>query len=125
MVEWIRGTEKIFTVVEVLEEKKVNIRMYYLTSEVDIWWNTVKDKLVGPEFTYSKFLSVVRAKFYPVMVRRQKEKEFMELKMSDKMTVMQYTSKFTELSRFIPEFVSSKRLKMRRFEAGFAFYIRN
>ena len=29
--EWIRGMEKIFTVVEVPEEKKVNIEMYYLT----------------------------------------------------------------------------------------------
>jgi len=43
--------EKIFTMVEVPEGKRVNIETYYLTSEADIWWNTVKDKLVGPEFT--------------------------------------------------------------------------
>jgi len=43
--------EKIFTVVEVSEERKVNIQTYYLTGEVDIWWNIVKDKLVAPEFT--------------------------------------------------------------------------
>jgi len=49
--EWIRGMEKIFTVIEVPEEKRVNIRTYYLTGEADIWLNTVKDKLVGPEFT--------------------------------------------------------------------------
>ena len=41
------------------------------------------------------------------------------------MSVMQYASKFTELSRFVPEFVSSERLKMRKFEEGLAFYIRN
>jgi len=34
--------EKIFIVVEVQEEKKVNIRTYYLTGEADIWWNIVK-----------------------------------------------------------------------------------
>ena len=45
--------------------------------------------------------------------------------MSGIMTVMQYASKFTELSRFVFEFVSSKRLKMRRFEESLAFYIRN
>jgi len=43
--------EEISTVVEVPEEKKVNIGMYYLTGEANIWWNTVKDKVVGPEFT--------------------------------------------------------------------------
>ena len=34
--EWIRGTEKIFMIVEVSEEKKVNIGIFYLTGEVDI-----------------------------------------------------------------------------------------
>ena len=108
--------EKIFTVAEVPEEKKVNIGTYYLTGKVDIWWNTIKDKFVRPEFTWSKFLDELKAKFYPVVVQRQKEKEFMELKMSGNMIVMQYASKFTELSRFVPDFVSSERLKMRRFE---------
>jgi len=35
--EWVRGIEKIFIVVEVPEEKKVNIGMYYLNGETDIW----------------------------------------------------------------------------------------
>jgi len=37
--------EKIFTVIEVPGDKKVNIGTFYLTSEIDIWWNTVKNKL--------------------------------------------------------------------------------
>jgi len=49
----------------------------------------------------------------------------MKLKMSGSMSVMQYASKFPELSRFVPKFVSSERLKMRRFEEDLAFYIRN
>ena len=40
--EWMRRMEKIFTMVEVLEKKKVNIGTYYLSGEADIWWNTVK-----------------------------------------------------------------------------------
>jgi len=55
----------------------------------------------------------------------KRKKEFMEQKMSDTMIVMQYASKFTKLSRFVPEFVSSERLKMRRFEEGLTFYIQN
>jgi len=117
--------EKIFIVVEVPEGEKVNIGTYYLTGEVDILWNIMKDKLIGPEFTWYKFLSKLRIKFYPIVLQRQKEKEFIELKMSSTMTLMQYASKFTELSRFVPEFISSERLKMRRFEEGLAFYIRN
>ena len=47
----VRGIEKIFTVVEVSEEKKVNIGTYYLIGEADIWWNIVKSRFIGPEFT--------------------------------------------------------------------------
>jgi len=38
---WIRGIEKIFVVVEVLKEKKVNIGTFYFAGEADIWWSTV------------------------------------------------------------------------------------
>jgi len=36
--------------------------------------------------------------------------------MSGNMTVMQYANKFMELSRFVTEFMSFERLKMRRFD---------
>jgi len=65
----------------------------------------MKDRLLGPDFTWNIFLN--------------------ELKMSGSMIMIQYASKFTELSKFIPEFVSSERLKMRIFEEGLAFYICN
>jgi len=84
----------------------------------------LKGRLVGLEFTLSKFLEL-RVEFYPFMVQRWKEKEFIELNISDNITVIQYASKFIELSRFVPEFVSSERLKMKRFEEGLAFYIWN
>ena len=34
------------------------------------------------------------------------------------MSVLEYVSKFMELSRFAPSFVADKKLKMNRFEAG-------
>ena len=66
--EWVRGMQKIFTVAEVSEEKKINIETYYLTGEADIWRNTVKGRLVGLEFTRSKFLFEFSAKFCPIVV---------------------------------------------------------
>ena len=62
--EWVRGIEKIFIVVEVPEEKKVNNGTYDLSGEADIWWNTVKSSLVGLEFTWSKFVN----EFIPIIV---------------------------------------------------------
>jgi len=45
--------------------------------------------------------------------------------MVGRITVMQHTSKFTELSRFVLEFVASKRMNMRRSDEVLAFYIHN
>ena len=47
----------------------------------------------------------------------------MELKMCGNMIVMQYASKFTELSRFSPDLVATERMKMRRFKEVLAFHI--
>ena len=44
--ELIKRLEKILTVIKVLEEKKVRIRTFYLTREANIWWSTMKDKLI-------------------------------------------------------------------------------
>jgi len=44
--------------------------MLYLIDEADIWWNTVKDRLIGLDFTWSRFLEDLRAKLYPVVVQR-------------------------------------------------------
>jgi len=49
--EWIRSMEKIFAIVEVLEENKVTIGTFYFAEEAYIWWNTVKDKFISPEVT--------------------------------------------------------------------------
>lgn len=68
--EWIKGMENIFTIAKVPDEKKVSIGTFCLTGEADIWWNTMKDRLLGPEFTWNKFLEELGAKFYPTTVQR-------------------------------------------------------
>ena len=85
----IRGIEKIFAIIEVPQEKKVNIWTFNLSRDIDIWWGTVKDRLVGPEFTRSKFPGEPGAKFNLVIIQLQKEKEFTKLRLTKGMTVMQ------------------------------------
>jgi len=76
------------------------------------------DILQGHELTWSKLLDKLSAKFYPFIVQQKKEKEFMKLKISDNMLVLQYASKSIELSKFVPGMVASERMKMKRFRKG-------
>ena len=62
--------EKIFTLTEVLEETKVNIRTFYLIGEPNMWWSNVKDRLVWPKFICSKFQNELIVKFYLVTIQR-------------------------------------------------------
>jgi len=48
--------EKVLTVIEVPGDKRVNIGTFYLTGETNIWWHTVKNKLLGFGFTWSRFV---------------------------------------------------------------------
>jgi len=48
----------------------------------------------------------------------------MDLRISCNTTLMQYASNFTELSRFVPDFVASERMKMMMSEKGLVFYVR-
>ena len=45
-----------FTVIEVPGDKRMNIGTFYRTGETNIWWNIVKNRLLGPDFTWSRFV---------------------------------------------------------------------
>ena len=48
--------EKVFTETEAPGDKRVNIGTFYLTGETNIWWNTVKNRLLEFGFTWSRFM---------------------------------------------------------------------
>jgi len=48
--------ENVFTVTEIPGDKRVNIGTFYLTSETNIWWNIIKNRLLGFSFTWSRFV---------------------------------------------------------------------
>jgi len=59
--EWIQGVGKIFIVIEVSGDKRMNIRTCYLTGETDIWWNIIKNRLIGFSFKWSRIAEELTA----------------------------------------------------------------
>ncbi|XP_057251745.1 uncharacterized protein LOC130591827 [Beta vulgaris subsp. vulgaris] len=70
-----------------------------------------------PGFDWEMFLVKLRERFYPPAVQRKKESEFLFLRQQT-MSVVEYAVKFMELSRFVPELVSTENFKMTRFFEG-------
>jgi len=55
--------------------------------------------------------------YYPKDVRRMKEREFMSLK-QENLSVLEYATKFNELSHFAPHQINTEERKMDHFEQG-------
>ena len=73
--------------------------------------------------TWAEFHELFMGKYFPAFARNTKAREFLELKQGT-MTVMEYVTKFTELARFVDDYVATDMEKVRRFEDGLKLSIR-
>ncbi|KAL8120101.1 hypothetical protein AgCh_017286 [Apium graveolens] len=73
---------------------------------------------------WDRFTPRFLEKYFPRFMETQMEIKFLELK-QDKMIVAEYEAKFTELSRFVPEFVNTEEKEARRFQLGLKQWTQN
>ena len=70
--------------------------------------------------TWAEFQELFMGTYFPEIAKAQ---EFLELKQRV-MTVMDYVTRFTELARFVDDYVATNLAKVRRFENGLKLSIR-
>ncbi|KAL8132071.1 hypothetical protein AgCh_007823 [Apium graveolens] len=105
--------EKAFELAEVKDDKKAQYASYYLKDEASFWWESSKALLEGKELTWEKFTEMFLEKYLPNYMQDQLEMKFLDLRQED-MSVAEYEVKFSELSRFIPEYVNTEAKKAKR-----------
>ena len=66
-------------------------------------------------FGWTQFEELTKNHFYPISLQKAKEKEFLELEQG-RTSVVQYASKFMELSHFAAAYMANEILKMIQFE---------
>ncbi|KAK1352107.1 hypothetical protein POM88_053611 [Heracleum sosnowskyi] len=121
---WLKEMEKAFTLIEVTEDKKTEYASYFLKNEASYWWET--SRAMEPEglITWARFTELFLERYFPDYMRDQMELKFLELKQGS-MTVPQYETRFTELSRFVPTYVDTEKKKAKRFQQGLRSWIRS
>ena len=72
--------------------------------------------------TWEEFCELFMGKYFSASARHAKAREFLELKQGT-MMVLEYVAKFTELSRFVDDYVAIDMAKVRKFEDGFKLSI--
>ena len=84
---------------------------------MEYWWGTVKPRAGEDPMTWDRPKEMMDNQYYPRDVRRGKEREFLSLKQGT-LNVMEYATRFNELSRFAPHQVDTEERRMDHFEQG-------
>ncbi|XP_074336755.1 uncharacterized protein LOC141673927 [Apium graveolens] len=109
--------EKAFTLAVVSEEKKVDYVSYFLKDEVNYWWETARALEEEEVITWDRFKKIFLGKYFLRYMQTQMELKFFELK-QEGMTVGEYEKKFTELARFVGDYVDTDEKIAKRFQQG-------
>ncbi|GAB2290629.1 hypothetical protein Dimus_038109 [Dionaea muscipula] len=113
------GIEKILKRIGCPTEFWVSNASFQLIDDAEFWWQGIERKYAGREheLTWDTFVREFHGKYFTAHARTQKKTELLSLKQGD-MTVSAYDAKFSELSRFAPELVSTEEDKMYLFLKG-------
>ncbi|XP_028106690.1 uncharacterized protein LOC114305756 [Camellia sinensis] len=112
---WLLEMEKLFEVFPYTKTHMVLLATYTLKDEARRWWLLIRN--TNGNMTWARFNEIFYEKYFLQCFRDRKVSEFQELKQS-RMSVAEYKTKFTELTRFVPHMVDTDYKKAHKFEGG-------
>ena len=121
---WLNEMEKSFEIMGTGDAQKTVFAAYLLKGEANYWWEAKKNMEPVGVIPWGRFTELFLEKYFPSYMEAQMELKFLELKQGI-LTVAEYEAKFTELSRFVPEYVNTEVKKARRFQQGLKPWIQN
>ena len=108
--------KKIFYVMQVTGNDRVELPSYQLKDVAHIWYTQWKENggVNAEPITWDCFTETFLDRFFPIELRKAKFQEFMNLRHGN-MTVQEYGLKFNKLSRYAPHIVADSRGQMNKF----------
>ena len=115
---WFMQIENVMEAMEITSDTtRIRLAAFQLEGEARVWWRWVRTSKDLEVMTWAEFQELFMGKYFPETARHAKAQEFLELKQGA-MTVMDYVARFTELARFVDDYVATDLAKVRRFENG-------
>ena len=116
--DWLRDIERKLTLSRCNEAEKVNFATHQLKGTVAEWWENYRATHVSPnDINWEEFAEAFRTSRVPEGIIDMKRQEFTKLKQG-KMTVSEYLSRFTHLSRYAKDEVNTHAKKICKFRTG-------
>ena len=118
---WFMQIERVLEAMEITSDAtRIRLAAFQLEGEAQVWWKWVRTSRDLEAMTWVEFQELFMGKYFPEIANAQ---EFLELKQGA-MTVKDYVTMFTELARFVDDYVATNLAKVRRFENGLKLSIR-
>ena len=118
---WFMQIENVLEAMEITSDTtRIRLAAFQLEGEAQVWWRWARTSRDLEVMTWAEFQELFMGKYFPEIAKAQ---EFLELKQGA-MTVMDYVTRFTELARFVDDYVAINLAKVRRFENGLKLSIR-
>ena len=115
---WFMQVEKVLEAMEIISDTtRIRLVAFQLEGKAKVWWNWAKTSRDLEAMTWAEFQELFMGKYFSDTARHAKTQEFLELKQGI-MTVIEYVARFTELARFVDDYVAIDLAKVRIFENG-------
>jgi hypothetical protein len=115
---WLKTIEKKLQVVQCNNHKKVMFASHQLEGLAADWWDVyIEAHEEAKSISGHEFKNSFRSHHVPLGVTKLKKKEFKDLKQGS-MTVSEYVTNFTQLSRYAPDNVDTNEKKQDWFLNG-------
>src|SRR6266540_624516 len=116
--DWLKVVESKLLISQCSDREKVLFATHQLISSAADWWTTYVAAYAHPEDTsWEEFKTAFRHHFVPEGEIKLKRREFLDLKQGS-MSVREYLTRWTQLSRYSPYDVSSDDRKQECFHQG-------
>ncbi|KAJ9691569.1 hypothetical protein PVL29_013681 [Vitis rotundifolia] len=110
---WLRRMKRILVGLDILEERRVSLAAYILVDKADFWWESMKRVYDTEVMTWEEFERIFLSKYFGEVAKHAKRMEFKHF-IQGTMSVLEYESRFSELSRFALGMISEEEEKTRR-----------
>ena len=115
---WFMQIEKVLEAMEKTSDAtRIRLAAFQLEGDAQVWWKWARTSRDLEAMTWVEFQELFMGKYFPETARHAKAQEFLELKQGA-MTMMDYVTRFTELVRFVDDYVATSLAKVKRFENG-------
>jgi hypothetical protein len=115
---WLKPMEKKLQIMQCNNREKVMLASHQLIGPAADWWDAYVEAHEEPNsINWNEFKVVFRSRHVPKGIMKLKKKEFQDLKQGS-LTVSEYVTRSTQLSRYAPNDVDTDEKKQDYFLSG-------